>query len=161
MNPKEIQKLIELVEKSSVNELELTRWGRKVVIRKQSGNHALVSMPQEQVYIAPTPAATPVQPAEAPAPQPATSALASASDDNLIEVRSPMVGTLYRAPAPDADPYVKEGDKVSKGQVLCIIEAMKLMNEIEAEFPFRIVEIFVENGQPVEYDQPLFRVEKA
>ncbi|MBN2010198.1 acetyl-CoA carboxylase biotin carboxyl carrier protein [candidate division KSB1 bacterium] len=159
MNPKEIQKLIELVEKSSVNELEVNRWGRKVIIRKQSGNHAMVSIPNEQVFYASNPAA-PVQPAAAPAPQPAAPAPTPAKD-YLVEVRSPMVGTLYRAPAPDAAPYVKEGDKVNKGQVLCIIEAMKLMNEIEAEFPFKIVEILVENGQPVEYDQPLFKVEKA
>jgi acetyl-CoA carboxylase biotin carboxyl carrier protein len=77
-----------------------------------------------------------------------------------VEIKSPMVGTFYRAPAPDADSYVQVGSTVSKGQVLCIIEAMKLMNEIEAEFPCRLVEILVENAQPVEYNQPLFRVEK-
>ncbi len=72
-----------------------------------------------------------------------------------------MVGTFYLAPAPDADPYVQVGSAVSKGQVLCIIEAMKLMNEIEADFACRLVEILVDNGQPVEYNQPLFRVEKT
>ena len=140
MNPKEIQKLVEIIEKSSVNELELRRWGKKVVIRKQSGNHATTSMPREQVYFAPASAAAPVQPAEAPPPQPVPSAPISASD-NFVEVRSPMVGTLYHAPAPDASPYVNEGDQIKKGQVLCIIEAMKLMNEIEADFPFKILEI--------------------
>jgi acetyl-CoA carboxylase biotin carboxyl carrier protein len=82
------------------------------------------------------------------------------SDANVIEIRSPMVGTFYRAPAPDAAPYVQEGDIVTTNQVLCIIEAMKLMNEIESEMRGRVVEILVENGKPVEYDQLLFKIEK-
>ena len=157
MKPKEIQKLIELVEQSSVNEIEVTRWGRKVIIRKQGGNN-VVAAPREQVLITHPPAAPPA-PVPAVLPEP-VQAIAEPVADNLTEIRSPMVGTFYRAPSPEAAPYVKEGDKTSKGQVLCIIEAMKLMNEIEAEFPCKVVEILVENGQPVEYDQILFRVEK-
>ncbi|MFQ5893792.1 MAG: acetyl-CoA carboxylase biotin carboxyl carrier protein, partial [Nitrospinota bacterium] len=79
--------------------------------------------------------------------------------DKLMSIESPIVGTFYRAPAPDAKPYVEEGDVVKKGQVLCIIEAMKLMNEIEAEFEARIVSIMVENAQPVEFGEPLFLTE--
>jgi acetyl-CoA carboxylase biotin carboxyl carrier protein len=81
------------------------------------------------------------------------------TDDKLAAVESPMVGTFYRAPAPGAKPYVEEGDVVKKGQILCIVEAMKLMNEIEVEFEGRIVSIMVENAQPVEYGEPLFLVE--
>ena len=83
------------------------------------------------------------------------------SVSNAVEIKSPMVGTFYRAPSPEADPYIKEGDTVSPGKVLCIIEAMKLMNEIEAEISGRIVKILVENTQAVEYNQPLFLVEPS
>ena len=82
-------------------------------------------------------------------------------DDNTVEILSPMVGTFYRAPAPDSDPYVREDEIIKPGQILCIIEAMKLMNEIEAEISGKIIKILVENGQPVEYNQPLFLVEKT
>ena len=80
-------------------------------------------------------------------------------EENLIEVKSPMVGTFYRAPAPDADPFVKEGDEVEKEQIICIIEAMKLMNEIKSELSGRIKKILVESGQAVEFNQPLFVIE--
>ena len=80
---------------------------------------------------------------------------------NMHEVRSPIVGTFYRAPAPDADPYVQVGDIVSPGSVLCIVEAMKLMNEIESDISGKIVKILVENGKPVEYNQPLFLIQKS
>ncbi len=85
----------------------------------------------------------------------------SEKDPNLIEIRSPMVATFYRAPAPDAKPYVEEGQKVKKGEVLCILEAMKIMNELEAEFDCTIEKILVENAQKVEFDQPLFLVRKG
>jgi acetyl-CoA carboxylase biotin carboxyl carrier protein len=85
----------------------------------------------------------------------------SEQDQNLIEIRSPMVSTFYRAPAPDAKPYVEEGQKVRKGEVLCILEAMKIMNELEAEFDCIIEKILVENAQKVEFDQPLFLVRKV
>ena len=81
--------------------------------------------------------------------------------DNALEICSPMVGTFYRAPSPDAEPYVREGDSIQPGKVLCIVEAMKLMNEIESEVSGKILKILVENAQPVEYNQPLFIVEKG
>ena len=89
-----------------------------------------------------------------------TSKPAEPKSDNLFEVKSPMVGTFYRSPSPDADAYVSVGNDVSPGTVLCIIEAMKLMNEIESEISGKIVKILVENAQPVEYNQPLFLIEK-
>jgi acetyl-CoA carboxylase biotin carboxyl carrier protein len=95
-------------------------------------------------------AASPTEPLAAATP---------AIPDKLVEVKAPMVGTFYRAPSPDADPYVREGDAFSAGKVLCIIEAMKLMNEIEAEISGKIVKIMVENGRPVEYNQTLFLVD--
>ena len=98
--------------------------------------------------------------AAAPAATPAAKP-EDAVPDNVVEVHSPMVGTFYRAPSPDADPYVEVGQSVSVGQTLCIVEAMKLMNEIEAEISGKIVKILVENAQPVEYNQPLFLIEKS
>ena len=104
------------------------------------------------------------QPAVTPLPHHTPAAMTPAPADNpgnLVEIKAPMVGTFYRAPAPEADPYIREGDAVEPGKVLCIIEAMKLMNEIEAECSGRIVRILAQNGQPVEYNQPLFLVEPA
>lgn len=161
MNAKKIEKLIALVEKSNIGELEVRYFGTRVRIAKRSpapGNESPITAaaPTSQaleIQVPPTPApATPVpeEVAPPPVPQPAK---------NTVEIKSPMVGTFYRAPAPDADTFVKTGDMISPGQVLCIVEAMKLMNEIEAEISGKIVEILVENGKPVEYNQPLFLVE--
>lgn len=164
MKPKEIQKLIELVEKSSINELEVSRWGRKVRIQKQPGNNSQNGSLNTDLIAAKVPTASVPLQTPSPAPvvdQSTTEPTPPVVPDNLIEIRSPMIGTFYRAPSPDSEPYIKEGDKVTQGQVLCIVEAMKLMNEIEAEFPCKIVEINIENAQPVEYDQVLFKVEKA
>ena len=166
MRPKEIKKLIELVEQSNINELEVSRWGKRVRILKSvnrpgmSTNNAETRMvssplpvPPAQEVILPPEAVTP--------PKMETSSTATLpASDNIIEVKSPMVGTFYRAPAPDADPYVQVGDIVSPKQVLCIIEAMKLMNEIESEWRGRIKAILVDNAQPVEYNQVLFNIEK-
>lgn len=166
MNLDEIRELVKIVETSGIVDLEVTQRGSKVRISKYPGNaHAPLPMAAGHFFVPdqslrqPVPAPGALSPAAGPEP-PAGSTPAPASQKNLIEIKSPMVGTFYRSPAPDAEPYVNTGDTISKGHVLCIIEAMKLMNEIEAEFACRIVEIFVENGQPVEYNQPLFRVEK-
>ncbi|NOZ57516.1 MAG: acetyl-CoA carboxylase biotin carboxyl carrier protein [Calditrichaeota bacterium] len=167
MREEEIRRLVKIVEESNIAELEVSRWGRKVRIRKYAtpGNGSANGAENVVLPAAPpAPAPTPVQPAPTAAPQatqPAPPQPESKPEEakELIEVRSPMVGTFYRAPAPGAEPYVKVGDVVSPGQVLCIIEAMKLMNEIEAEVSGKIVEICVENAQPVEYNQVLFRLE--
>jgi acetyl-CoA carboxylase biotin carboxyl carrier protein len=149
MDLKELKALLRLMEGSDVEELEVEEGGRRVRIRRAT--------PPPMLATAPLPA-----PAARSAPPPAA-ALATPGPEaaGLIPVESPMVGTFYRAPAPGAEPYVKEGDTVEKGTVLCIIEAMKLMNEIEAEVRGRIANILVENGQPVEFGQPLFLLEPA
>jgi acetyl-CoA carboxylase biotin carboxyl carrier protein len=161
MKEEEIRRLVKIVEESSIADLEVSRWGRKVKISKYPGNSHQALYPLTHVQIPSAPSVVPMPAPAVPAalaaepPQPVV-----APAKNLVEIKSPMVGTFYRAPAPDADAYVQVGTTVSKGQVLCIIEAMKLMNEIEADFPCRIARILVENAQPVEYNQPLFQVEK-
>ena len=164
MKPKEIQKYIEMVAKSNINELEVSRWGKKVRISKNSGNGLTTDTSglQENIIVAQAPApAMPVQSQVPPIVEEKAAAEPPVVEkEKFIEIPSPMVGTFYRSPSPEAEPFVKVGDTVSKDQVLCIIEAMKLMNEIEAEFPCRVVEILVENTQPVEYNQVLFKVEK-
>ena len=151
MNLKEIKDLIKLFNTSDLNKLKLQE-GEFALTLEKGGETApaAVSAPAAQ------PAAT---------PQPATAQPAAESEkkvpDNAVYITSPMVGTFYRSPSPDSPPFVNTGDVVKKGQTLCIIEAMKIMNEIEAEFDCKILEILVEDGQPVEYDMPLFLVEKV
>lgn len=161
MKEDEIRRLVKIVEESNIGELEIsrTRWGKRTIkiSKAPSGSHIISnSAPPQTHYTQPAP------PAAAPEPAPGKlEDTASASSANGVEMKSPMVGTFYRAPAPDADPYAEIGANVKKGQVLCIIEAMKLMNEIESEYGGKIVDILVENGQPVEYNQPLFVIEPA
>jgi len=144
-----LRKLIRLIENSDVAEIEITDGETTIRITRGS---APVVQPS-----APSPAAQPVQPAAPkPAADEAEAAKAEAQEPEEHIVRSPMVGTFYRAPSPDAEPFVQEGQRVRKGDVLCIIEAMKLMNEIEAEYDGIVEKILVENAQPVEYGQPLF-----
>ncbi|MBR9860573.1 acetyl-CoA carboxylase biotin carboxyl carrier protein [bacterium] len=163
MELKEIQSLIKLVSSSGVDEVALEKKDFKIRIRKNAP--AVV-----QAHSAPQPvAAAPVAPsAPAPAPSspaPATSdspkAEAPAASGNLIEIKSPMIGTFYRKSAPDKPNFVEVGDTIEKGKVLCIIEAMKLFNEIESEVSGKIVKVLVDDSEPVEYDQPLFLVEPA
>ncbi len=158
MRAKEIRELVKIVEESNIGELEVTRWwGRKVRISKLAHPHA------PGIKAAATEVVVPAQPAavQAPAEPPAapTPVSEAPAKENMLEIRSPMVGTFYRAPAPDAAPYVREGDSITPGKVLCIIEAMKLMNEIEAEVSGTIIKILAENAQPVEFNQPLFLVQ--
>jgi len=149
LNLESIKELIELISKSAIDEFELEAEGFKVAMRKLSA------------AVRPAPVTVQAEPAPAPAaPAPAAESKAPAKDDRFVQITAPMVGTFYRAPAPDAEPYVKVGDIVEVGQTLCIIEAMKLMNEIESEVRGRVTEILVENAQPVEYGQPLFVLEK-
>ncbi len=159
MNLKEIQRLIEIVNGSSLDEVVIREGESEITLKRNS------SKAQGAIPAAPA-VAQPVQVAQPPVQQPATvqeqptapAPSAPAKAGELIEIHSPIVGTFYRSPSPDADAFVNEGDKVKAGDVLCIIEAMKLMNEIEAEGSGTIVEILVENGQPVEYNQVLFRI---
>jgi acetyl-CoA carboxylase biotin carboxyl carrier protein len=155
MDLNDVKRLIKLVERSKITELEIFEKGSKIRISKDGSSPAHAHMPAPVVQAAPAPAPTP-EAAPAPAPE-----VPEEKPANILEVRSPMVGTFYRAPAPDAEPYVRVGEPIEPGKVLCIVEAMKLMNEIEAEVAGKIMEILVENAQAVEYDQVLFRVEVA
>ena len=147
MDLRKLKKLIDLVQESGIAELEITEGEEKVrIMRVGQGATNMVAMPQA-----------------APAPLPAVPALAAAAAPvpEKVEghiVKSPMVGTFYRAPSPGAKAFVEVGDKVSPGDTLCIIEAMKLLNEIEADQGGTIKEAYVENGQPVEYGEPLFLI---
>lgn len=149
----EIKELIELLDRTSVQELELEEEGARVVIRK--GGRIDASALQFAVN-AQQPQAQTVQAPSAPAA--AVPAQASAPDESLHKIVSPMVGTFYASPSPDADAYVNAGSRVNEKSVVCIIEAMKLMNELLAEVKGEIVEVLAENGQLVEYGQPLFLV---
>lgn len=150
-----LKKLIKMVEQSEVTEFTVQEGDLKVKISKNSKGSANVNLQPVVEYSRP---ASPSFPQSA---EPATASPAAESKSNLHEVKSPIVGTFYRAPAPDADPYVQVGDVVSPGTVLCIVEAMKLMNEIECDMSGKIVKILVENATPVEYNQPLFLIEKS
>jgi acetyl-CoA carboxylase biotin carboxyl carrier protein len=159
-----ITKLIELVSESKVDEIEIEEDGKKIRIAKTlpppaNPQTAIVHVPPAAVpHHVVQPAPAPVAPtAEAPAAIPPSPP--AAPGVKLHEVRSPIVGTFYRAPAPDAAPFVQVGSVVEKGTVLCIVEAMKLMNEIESDVAGKVVQIMVENGQPVEYGQVLFLIE--
>jgi acetyl-CoA carboxylase biotin carboxyl carrier protein len=145
-----LEQLIKLFESSTLTELEIDEEGSRVTLGRAKEQPAMFAMPQMGGYPMPQQQGTP-----------ALSATPIASDPlvKTHEVKSPIVGTLYRAPAPDADPYVQVGQHVSEGTTLCIIEAMKLMNEIESDAAGKIVKILVENGEPVEYGQPLFVLE--
>jgi acetyl-CoA carboxylase biotin carboxyl carrier protein len=156
----EIKELIKLVDQTSVSELEIENEGSRLFIRKPNKSESVVvtHAPAAQAY-APLIAQPPAAAAPSPAVQEAPAAAEKADDDaNLHKITSPMVGTFYRSPSPGADPYVNVGDRVSEKTVVCIVEAMKVMNPLEAEVKGEIVQILVEDGQLVEYGQPLFLV---
>lgn len=158
-----VRGLIEAVDNSGIDSLELNRGGTKIRISKTPPAAAVVTAAMPAMQAAPAPAA-PQPAAHAPAGQPAaapTPVPAPASVSNLTDIKSPMVGTFYRSPAPEAPSYVEVGSEVKKGQTLCILEAMKLMNELESEVDGIVREILVENSDPVEYGQVLFRIEPA
>jgi acetyl-CoA carboxylase biotin carboxyl carrier protein len=147
MDLRKLKKLIDLVQESGIGEIEITEGEEKVRISRQAPGGAQVLMAtsgmQPMAYGAPAPAAAPAAPPEPKGHQ----------------LKSPMVGTFYRAPSPGAPSFIEVGQSVTKGQTLCIIEAMKLLNEIESDATGTVTAILVENGQPVEYGQPLFLIE--
>jgi acetyl-CoA carboxylase biotin carboxyl carrier protein len=159
MNQKELKELIEFLIEKDIAEFELERGDVKVKIRR-AGEHTIVHSHAEPRYYAVPPAPSPAP--VAPAPAPASSAAAPpvpaapAPEEGLQSVKSPIVGTFYEAPSPGAPPFVKVGDTVEVGQVLCIVEAMKLLNEIESDAAGEIVKKLATNGQPIEYGQELF-----
>ena len=161
MNIREIRQLIKLVESSEIGELEIVEEGKKLRISKNSKNDSngvMAINPQMMSYAASVPTAPQVT-STTVGSEPLAAADISAEPE-YHEVRSPMVGTFYRSPSPEADPYIEVGQNVDTGQTLCIVEAMKLMNEIESDYSGKIVKIMVENAQPVEFNQVLFLVKK-
>jgi acetyl-CoA carboxylase biotin carboxyl carrier protein len=161
MEYKQIQELIKTINKSNISELSIEEKDFKITIKQEQTT-------VEPQYIMTAPAAMPVAAPAMAAPAPAAAPAAAASSPapaaasaNQITVKSPMIGTFYRSAGPDKAPFVNVGDEIKAGQVVCIIEAMKLFNEIESEVSGRIVKVLVDDASPVEYDQALFIVEPA
>lgn len=162
MDFKQIQELIKIINKSNIGELSIEEKDFKITIKqKEDPVQQVIAAPQAAAYVPAAPAAAPVAAPAAPAPAPAAGKAAEPKADNLITIKSPMIGTFYRSPGPDKPPFVQPGDDITPGKVVCIIEAMKLFNEIESEVKGRIVKVLVDDASPVEYDQPLFLVEPA
>jgi len=166
MDFKQIQELIKMINKSNIGELTIEQKDFRVTIRqKEEQITQVVAAPVQQapMYAAPPPQAA-IAPQLPAAAGPAADKPAKASEttaSNLVTIKSPMIGTFYRRPTPDKPNFCEVGDEVSPGKVVCIIEAMKLFNEIEAEISGKIVKVLAEDASPVEYDQPLFLVEPA
>ncbi|HPP53997.1 MAG TPA: acetyl-CoA carboxylase biotin carboxyl carrier protein [Thermoguttaceae bacterium] len=148
-----IDRLLRLMEKHDVQEIELRRGAARVRIRR--GGQTAAPAVEVRPVVAPTPAA----PASPAAPAPSAAPTTPPAETSYLYVRSPMVGTFYAAPNPEAEPYVQPGDIVGPDTIVCIVEAMKVFNEIPAEVSGKIAAVLVENGAPVEYGQPLFKVE--
>jgi len=162
----EIRELIKVVEQSEIDELEVSRWGHRIRITKNKNHVADSGLKQISIPAQPSAehqsaqAGQPEPESKAPAETPQEEAPAdSAPSETLEEVKSPIVGTFYRSPSPESDPFIGIGDSVQPGQTLCIVEAMKIMNEIECETSGVIKAIMVEDSQPVEYNQTLFHIE--
>ena len=159
MNQKELRELIEFLIEKDITEFELERGDVKVRIKRGQFSSPAASGFTHFVVPPPGPATPELGAAPAaPAPAPKEAAATAPQEQGLYMVRSPIVGTYYEAPTPGAPPFVKPGDKVEVGQVLCIVEAMKLMNEIESDAAGELVKILVTNGQPIEYGQELFAI---
>ncbi|WP_113662919.1 acetyl-CoA carboxylase biotin carboxyl carrier protein [Pedobacter nanyangensis] len=160
MDIKQIQELIKFVSRSGVNEVSLEQENFKITIKTNQNPVYVNAAIPTQVPAAAAPAATVAAPAPVAA-APAAPAASTASEDTskYITIKSPMIGTFYRSASPEKPSFVNVGDEIGTGKVVCIIEAMKLFNEIESEVSGRIVKILVDNASPVEYDQPLFLVE--
>jgi acetyl-CoA carboxylase biotin carboxyl carrier protein len=144
---KHVQELIDLLKRNNLTELELEREGIRIRVRHEHGVKTIATAPETGGFTA------------AAAPHQATDTMAAEDTTGMVTITSPIVGTFYRSPSPDADPYVEEGDYVKKGQVLCIVEAMKLMNEIESEVDGRVMKILAESTKPVEYGHALFLID--
>lgn len=162
MDFKQIQELIKMVNKSNISELSIEQDKFKITIKQKDNEvQQIVTVPAmaavQQVPVAAQAVAAQAAPVAAAAP--AATAAAPAASSNLVTVKSPMIGTFYRSAGPDKPAFVNVGDEISVGKVVCIIEAMKLFNEIESEVSGKIVKVLVDDASPVEYDQPLFLVE--
>jgi acetyl-CoA carboxylase biotin carboxyl carrier protein len=176
MNFKEIQELIKLINKMNLTEFKMKDGDFELSVRTEKYSKTKTTQvvsPSQQIVpvatpsvqqVAPPPAPAPAPPApaaSAPAPKEEKSTKSSGDTSNYLEVKSPIVGTFYRSSSPDKPPYAKVGDTIEVGQVVCIVEAMKLFNEIESEVAGKVVKVLIEDAQPVEYDQVLFLVEPS
>lgn len=166
MDIKEIKELVQILNKSNLGEIRLEQGDFKITLRTKDYMSPNKSELPAQIAIPMQPAPIQQMPVSVPAPPPPAAAEAKtdttkSDDSKYITIKSPMIGTFYRTPAPDKEPFVKPGDTIKQGTVVCVIEAMKLFNEIESEVSGKIVKILVENATPVEYDQPLFLVEPS
>jgi len=161
MNIKEIQDLIKFVAKSGVNEVEIEQKDFKIVIKSDDKKGS----PEKQVFVqaaAPMAQGAPVAAQiAAPVAEASAAPVAADEDSNYITVKSPMIGTFYRSSSPDKPPFVAVGDTIKEGDAICIIEAMKLFNEIESEVTGKIVKVLVDDSSPVQYDQPLYLVDPS
>lgn len=165
MNSKEIKELVEFLIEKDIAEFELERGDVKLRVKRGAETHVVaapiatpIAAPMISAMAVPPVMAAPSAPTAAPAAPAAPEAAPAPAEENLHIVKSPIVGTFYEAPSPGSPPFSKVGDTVTAGQILCIVEAMKLMNEIESDVSGEIVKILVSNGQPVEYGQPLFSI---
>ena len=164
MDIKDIQNLIKFVSKSEVSEVKYKTKDFEITIKTPLGSNETAGfVPQPQIYSAAPQAMAPQAPQAPAAPAPTTGESAAPSEDEskYLTIKSPMIGTFYRKPAPDKDVFVNVGDAVTEGKVVCVIEAMKLFNQIESEVSGKIVKILVDDATPVEYDQPLFLVDPS
>ena len=161
MDIKQIQELVKIINKTNISEISIEEEGLKITIKQkeEAGPTYLSAPPSQQIYSVPPPAPQ-LQAASIPVSSPAVSESAKAAD-NLITIRSPMIGTFYRRSAPDKPALAEIGTELEPGKVVCIIEAMKLFNEIESEVKGKVVKVLVEDSSPVEYDQPLFLVDPS
>ena len=159
MDIKQIQELVKLINKTNIGEITIEEEGVKITVKQKKDpvQHIIAGGPSAPAYAAPA-----AQPTSAPAPAAeASKPAASPKTDNLVTIKSPMIGTFYRQAGPGKPIFASVGDEVTPGKVVCIIEAMKLFNEIESEVKGKIVKVLVEDASPVEYDQPLFLVDPS
>ncbi|MCD6062510.1 MAG: accB [Flavipsychrobacter sp.] len=165
MEYKQIQELIKAINKSNISELSIEEGDFKITIKQAQSvsetQFVAVQGPAMPAMHMAQPMAQQALPAAQPAAPAAAAQAAPAANDKLLTIKSPMIGTFYRSPGPDKPSFVNVGDEVKQGQVICIIEAMKLFNEIESEISGKIVKVLIDDASPVEYDQPLFLVEPA
>ena len=160
MDIKQIQELVKLINKTSIGEITIEEDGTRITIKQKKEPSQKIYSQQAPQYNSPAPLASQPDPRSTTPPAPSAPA-PTPKQDNLITIKSPMIGTFYRQAGPDKPILINVGDEVTTGKVVCIIEAMKLFNEIESEITGTIVKVLVEDASPVEYDQPLFLVEPA
>ena len=153
MKIKEIQEIINFIKKSDLDDVSIETENIKIRVKKNNGNFTTIEQPKI--------VKTEIQPQASPAENKVSEEKKEKTSNNNIIIKSPMIGTFYRSPNPESDPFVNEGDSIKVGQTICIVEAMKLFNDIESEVSGKIVKILVDDNSPVEYDQPLFEVDPS